>query len=164
MLGSARFALILFAGSLCSLTGCAHGTRQSDCGFPQAKVETLEENWPNGKLRLRRHVQRNPDGTLVDHGTCTQWYDSGQKKYEAVFVRGKIHGVETQWHENGRKRVEQHYDHGLPHGPRYSWDEEGRKRKEEQYEKGKPAGTWTIWKKDGSIKWQRRYNRDTAGP
>jgi antitoxin component YwqK of YwqJK toxin-antitoxin module len=120
--------------------------------------EVVEEFWPDGKPRLRREVSRSPDGTLVNDGIYTRWYQNGLKEYQATYVCGELDGVETAWHQNGQKRTEQHYDHGLRQGVRRDWDEAGRLRREEYYFKDSPDGTWTIWKPDGSIEWQARFD------
>lgn len=124
--------------------------------------EVVVENWPNGQPRVRKEVAPGPDGTLVDHGTYTRWFDNGQKEYEATFVHGKPYGVARRWHRNGKIWIEEHYQHGKRHGTRCTWDESGQKRKEEHYEMGQPCGTWTVWDKGGHIKSQARRD-DSAG-
>lgn len=131
---------------------------------PKEPVEIVEEFWPDGTPSLRKHVLRQPDQTLLNHGLYTRWHPNGRKAYEANYTRGQLHGVETAWHENGEKRAEQHYDHGLRHGLRRDWDQQGRLRREEGYVKDRPHGTWTIWKGDGTIKWQARFDHGQPLP
>jgi antitoxin component YwqK of YwqJK toxin-antitoxin module len=124
-----------------------------------AAVEVVEEYWPNGKLRVRHEVRRQPDSTLVDHGAYTSWFDNGGKEYEAAFVNGKVNGVATRWHRNGVKASEQAYVLGQRHGPRFVWDENGRLRKEEHFVDDLPDGTWTTWNDEGQIKAQQKFER-----
>jgi hypothetical protein len=153
-----RLKTVTFVALAFLPVGCSHGPREIAVA-PDPRVEIVEDHWPNGQLRLRRHVLRQADGTLVDHGPYTTWHDNGQQAYEATFVEGKIHGLETQWHQNGRKRTEQHYDQGRRHGPRYAWDEGGHLRKEEHYFNDKPDGTWTVWDESGRIKSQTSFDK-----
>jgi antitoxin component YwqK of YwqJK toxin-antitoxin module len=160
------FAVPLFAA--CLSAACAPGRRAAPADLkveePAPDVETVEEYWPNGQLRIRRQVIREPDGTLIDHGPYTSWYDNGQKEYEAVFVHGKKDGVVTRWHRNGQKWMEERYAHGKKHGTTYVWDEAGRKRKEENYSNGKPHGTWTVWDAEGRVKWQATFEHGRPQP
>jgi len=141
---------------LVSPLGCQQNAAKPQAD-PPGNVETIREYWPNGQLKVEKHVLRRRDGTTVEHGLYTGWYDNGQKEYGATYVDGKLDGVETAWHRNGKKRTEQYYQHGQRHGPRYTWDEQGRLRTEENYFDDRPHGTWTIWKEDGSIKWQAEF-------
>ena len=145
--------------------GCRLGDRRvSAKSSSEEVVETVEDYWPDGIIRLCRQVLRSPDGTLINHGPYTRWYDNGAKEYEVVFVHGAKHGIATLWHKNGQKWTEGHYVHGQRHGGRYVWDEGGRKRKEEHYVDGKPDGTWTVWDKHGRIKWQGGYDHGVPRP
>jgi len=177
MLISMRLALAVLTAALCLQVGCGPHTRKAplegpgeeekpvgkeeptERGQPLEKRDVVEQHWPDGQLRLRKQVLRNPDGTLVNHGTYARWYSNGHKEYEAVLVRGKKHGTTTRWHKNGRKWSEQHYVNGQKHGASYIWDENGVKRKEEHHVQGKPHGTWTTWDSKGDIKWQGSFDR-----
>jgi hypothetical protein len=160
--------VVIIIGFLCYLpAGCQHADRTPDTVGPSPharSAEVIEEFWPDSKPRLRSGVLRKPDGTPVNHGTYTRWYENGHKEYEATYDRGELHGVETAWHPNGQKRSEQEYKHGLRDGVRRNWDEQGRLRCEEHYVKDRPDGPWTIWKRDGSIEWQARFDHGTPVP
>jgi antitoxin component YwqK of YwqJK toxin-antitoxin module len=125
-------------------------------GPTSAQTTLVEEHWPNGQLRLRKHVLVQEDGTPVDHGRFQRWYDNGEKEYEAVFVLGEKEGTTVRFHRNGRKATQQEYVKGLRHGPSVSWNPSGIKVKEENWAEGKPHGTWTIWK-NGEVKWRHTY-------
>jgi hypothetical protein len=168
MSSSTHLTLAICAGLLFLPTGCTQADRQVSPGSAVEEAakdaEIVEEYWPNGQLRLRKGVVRDPDGTLVNHGTYTRWYQNGQKEYEAVFVLGKKQGIARRWHPNGRQWMEERYDHGQRHGVSFAWDENGRKRKEEQYFDGKPHGTWTVWDKNGRIEWQGSFEHGNPKP
>jgi len=125
--------------------------------IPIANVETVEEYWPNGQLRLRKEVLQREDGTLVDHGSFERWHDNGEKEYEALFVHGKKEGTTIRYHKNGRKSTEQEYKKGRRHGRSLTWDDSGRLVKEESWSEGRPHGTWIIWQ-DGKVKWSHTYD------
>jgi antitoxin component YwqK of YwqJK toxin-antitoxin module len=127
-------------------------------GQPQvANVETVEEYWPNGQLRLRKQVLHREDGSVVDHGAFERWHDNGNREYEAVFVQGKKEGTTIRYHRNGRKATEQEYKSGKRHGRSVTWNDAGEVVKEEHWKDGKPHGTWVVWEK-GKIKWSHTYD------
>lgn len=124
---------------------------------PEQTVNLVEEHWPGGQLRLRKHVLHRDDGTVVDHGSFERWHDNGEKEYEAVFVHGKKEGTTVRYHKNGRKATQQEYRNGRRHGPSITWDATGAKVKEENWADGKPHGIWTVWQ-DGEVKWRHSYD------
>ena len=159
--------VIIIALLLPQPVGCRQADRAAPVDTtakPAVPAEVIEEFWPAGRSRLCREVVRNQDGSPVDHGTYTRWYQNGEREYEATYVRGRLQGVETAWHMNGQRRTEQHFDQGLRQGVRRDWDEQGHLRREEHYLKDRPHGTWTIWKSDGRIKWQARFDRGQPLP
>lgn len=164
MSGRTTLPLLIAAVPLGLAAGCAHGPRPTPATQPMADVETVQEHWPDGGLRLRREVLRDADGALVNHGTYTRWYTDGTKEYEVTFAHGKKHGVAKTWHRNGRIWTEEHYRDGLRHGTSTTWDENGVKRKEENHVNGKPQGTWTVWDGKGRIKTQRNRPSDAPAP
>lgn len=126
-------------------------------------AEVVEEQWPNGQLRLRNHVLRGDDGALVNHGSYERWHDNGEKEYEAVFVHGKKEGVEVHYHKNGRKWTQREFRNGKRHGPSLTWDESGELVKEENWADGKPHGAWTVWK-HGEVEWRHTYEHGDPAP
>ena len=159
-----QIALSTLMTCLCVFSAC----RQSGSPPPRSpameKPNVVEERWPDGKVRLHREVLRQPDGTLINDGTYTTWYDSGEKEYEATYVHGQLEGVAKSWHRNGRQWTEEHYVSGKREGVRYAWDESGLLRKEEHYVNDKPDGTWTVWDEKGKIKAQQHFNRGAPLP
>jgi hypothetical protein len=125
--------------------------------------ETVEEHWPDGKLRLRKQVLRLEDGTTVDDGSFERWYDDGTMEYTAVFVRGKKEGTTIRYHRNGRIASRQQYHDGERHGLSENWDDQGRKVKEENWADGRPDGTWTIWK-NGEVEWTHDFEHVDPDP
>jgi len=111
----------------CHLPGQSAQTDESPptwCdGLP---VETLEEKWPDGKIKSRRQVVRDKEGNAIPHGLTTQMWESGEKKLEITFQCG------------------------VKHGPRLAWHRDGKQWSVGQYVNGKDDGTWTEWYADGT--------------
>jgi len=126
--------------------------------------EVVETYWPNGEPRLRKEVIRTAGGEVVNHGSYTRWFPTGQLEYQAVFVHGGKDGVVTSWHRNGRKWMEEHYLDGKRHGTTVTWDDQGRKRKEESHLNGRPHGTWTVWDSKGRVKHRSHFDNGTPVP
>jgi hypothetical protein len=162
-----RFAwwvLLLLPAILSMPPGCSQGTSEVRTGADSEPVQVVEEHWPDGTLRVRKQVLRQDDGSLVEQGTFTRWFASGQKEYEATFARGVLDGVETRWHENGTKATEAHYVNGLRDGTRRVWDANGMLRKEEHFVDDQPDGTWTVWDGEGEIEAQIRFDHGVPQP
>ena len=149
---------------LSSIAGCQQPAREARPQSAVGKPEVVEEYWPNGLFRLHKEVLRRPNGTTVDDGAYTAWYDNGQMEYRSSFVRGKPDGVMLRYHRNGQTGVEQHFVAGVRQGPRFTWDENGLLRKEEHFVDDKPDGTWTTWDDKGKIKAQQHFERGVPKP
>jgi antitoxin component YwqK of YwqJK toxin-antitoxin module len=164
MISRMRLAPVFVAVMICWPVGCRHNAKQVAIEQAANQTEMVEEHWPNGGLRSRAHMLKDPDGTAVYHGAYERWYPEGQKEYEAFFIHGRKDGVATLYHKNGRKWTEEHYVDGKRHGLRIVWDGSGTKRKEENHFDGKPHGQWTVWDKHGKIKWQTMFEHGTPKP
>jgi antitoxin component YwqK of YwqJK toxin-antitoxin module len=143
--------------------GCHPVAHQKTVDTPGETVELIEDSWPNGQLRLRKYVQRQDDGTSVDHGSFERWHDNGEREYEADFIHGKKDGTTRRYHKNGQLSSEQEYANGKRDGHSISWDAAGVKVKEEHWADGQAHGTWTVWK-DGKIKWQNQFEHGKPVP
>ena len=158
-------AVVLLGGCLgTGLCGCRSTAPSVLATQPAAATEVVKEYWPDGALKSSKEVVRRPDGTAVENGLCTTWYESGLKQYEATYVNGQISGTATAWHPNGRVWTTEEYVNGVRHGTRTAYDPEGHRVQEEHYYDGKPDGTWTIWTPAGKVKWQGRFDKGTPRP
>jgi hypothetical protein len=158
-------AVVLCAGALgAGLCGCRAAAPKLPATQPAAASEVVKEFWPDGAPKSAKEVVRQPDGTAVENGLCTNWYESGLKQYEATYVNGQINGTATAWHPNGRVWTTEEYVNGVRHGTRTAYDQAGHRVQEEHYYAGKPDGTWTIWGPDGQVKWQGRFDKGTPLP
>tara|TARA_B100000315_G_scaffold242395_1_gene264513 strand:- start:45 stop:350 length:306 start_codon:yes stop_codon:yes gene_type:complete len=66
-------------------------------------------------------------------GLITEWYENGQKSYEATYKDGEQDGLATWWYENGQKEYEGTY------------------KNESQ------VGEWIYYKKDGTVREVKEY-------
>jgi antitoxin component YwqK of YwqJK toxin-antitoxin module len=156
-----RLALLPLLAALAA--GGVQPVRADSGDPPTPRHETVEEHWPDGKLRERKQVLRLEDGTTVDDGPFERWYNDGTKEYEAVFVRGKKEGTTVRYHRNGKVASRQQYRDGVRNGPSVSWNDKGEKVKEENWADGRPDGTWTVWE-DGKVAWTHRFVHGDPDP
>jgi hypothetical protein len=70
------------------------------------------------------------------HGTSTSWYQSGQKRSEHTYHKGKLSGLSTKWFENGQKMDQGNYRDGKLHGLWIFWDQRGNEIQRETYKDG----------------------------
>lgn len=59
------------------------------------------ERYADGKKKAEWSGGFNSDGRYLLHGKCTDYYPSGKKQHEAVYVNGRKTGIETLWNEKG---------------------------------------------------------------
>ena len=158
---NARIAIPIVIVAVCF--GCGQRLQPVSADLPPDDVELVEEYWPDGQLKLRKHVLVQDDGTVANHGTFERWYDNGQKEYEAVFSHGRKEGTTVRYHRNGQRQSQQEYRDGKRHGRSVSWNPSGVKVKEESWADGKPHGTWTVWE-NGVVKWTHTYDHGDPEP
>jgi antitoxin component YwqK of YwqJK toxin-antitoxin module len=113
-------------------------------------VETIEDFYEDGTLKLRREVVHLEDGSYIAHGTTTTfWEFGGEKKLEMQFVCGVRHGPKHAWHIGGSKWQEGAYLNGRDHGTWTVWGLEGNKIEEFTLDRGAWNGKHTRWYENG---------------
>jgi len=50
------------------------------------------------------------------HGTCYDYYENGNKKYETKYIEGRIDGVRKTYYSNGNLKIQATYKSGLHNG------------------------------------------------
>jgi antitoxin component YwqK of YwqJK toxin-antitoxin module len=126
--------------------------KRPDNGIPPAKlvdVRDLTEKFDDGTVRVARKVKYFSDGSTVNHGAYTEWYDEGEKFMEGSYEDGKRVGLWTFYREDGRKAKAGGYKDNLPDGTWTYWAADGSKQREENYRDGRKDGTWTTWYSNG---------------
>ena len=82
-------------------------------------------------------------------GDYTSWYDNGQKRQHAYFVKGNPQGLWEMWHANGQKSQEGQYQEGIPYGLWVQWYDNGNKLSEIEYADGVEHGCHCEWFRNG---------------
>lgn len=150
-------ALALLAGCRdCALKsqpsdGVAAASWQSDAkASPDGTTCLVEEYWPSGQLKLRRHFVETRDGQLVQHGPLEVWYESGMQRSAGNWAHGQKHGHFMFWHENGQPKAEVDYRHGRADGTAIFWDDTGRELRRENWRDGQRVETTATAAAPGS--------------
>ena len=111
-------------------------------------VNTYQEKYPNGKIRIEYTGGIADNGRFLLHGKEIWYYENGQKQWEATFNLGEKTGEEshwtpdgildwqwihekddvsqwTQWWENGEKKAQSTWRNMRCNGVAKCWDHEG---------------------------------------
>jgi|YNPBryunderm2012_1023409.scaffolds.fasta_scaffold00092_15 antitoxin component YwqK of YwqJK toxin-antitoxin module len=161
---------------------------KTDPSIPPPKlvdIRTLEEKFPDGKLRVRKTVKFFSDNSTIPHGPYTEWHPNGQKFCEGSYEDGKRVGQWTYYYEDGSKAKQgtykdgqldgrwtywapsrpqqpirqEEYQAGQRHGTWIYWNEQGQKVREETYAQNQLHGPCTEWYPNGQMKTQAHYKQ-----
>lgn len=108
----------------------------NNLGEVRIKVQYVD-GYPETVIYYNSNQQKMTSIVVADEGKGevkrhTQWYKSGQKKFE--------HRENTlkEWYKNGQLKADVPYDeNGDLHGIAKTWDENGKLKEEEAYDHGK---------------------------
>jgi hypothetical protein len=114
------------------LTGCSERLPQSGA----FELEVVEEHWPDGTLHVRRTAITTGDGSRLNHGPLSVWYETGELRSEGHWRHGQKHGHFVFWHKNGQKAKEFTWSKGLGNGLFISWDDQGNELRRESWRDG----------------------------
>jgi antitoxin component YwqK of YwqJK toxin-antitoxin module len=89
-------------------------------------------------------------------GSCTTWFENGQKQFEYYYEEGWREGLRTEWYENGKKKCVRPYKDGVTNGILTKWYESGEKLLEERYNNGHEQSL-TSWYENGQKHIQTYY-------
>ncbi len=138
---------------------CAAWTANASADEPPSS-EVIRERYPNGAVRVERHVIQIENGDYVNHGPYTYFGPDGRKLGGGEFVLGKRNGVWTRWFYRADGPLfqepvyapydepflsEAHFVDGQIHGPWSIYDRHKQKISEWHFEAGKPHGVWTWY-------------------
>jgi antitoxin component YwqK of YwqJK toxin-antitoxin module len=104
------------------------------------------EYYPSGQLRFER-VYENGE----EKGLQREWYENGQLSSEGVYENGEMNGLQRAWYENGQLMFETVYENSEAKGPHREWYENGQLRSEDFYENGEEEGLQREWYKNGQL-------------
>ncbi len=103
---------------------------------PDEVARVVEEHWPSGQLKMRRHVISTSDGRVIQHGPLEVWYESGGQRSAGNWANNQKHGPFKFWHENGQPKAEVTYRHGKADGTAVFRDEAGQELRRETWRDG----------------------------
>ena len=135
-------------------------------------AEVVRDRFPDGNVRVERHVIRGPNNAYVSHGAWTAFYPDGRKIGGGEYVKGKRHGTWSRWFNPGEAPLLSGPPYAGFHWPYKStasfvdgeidgvWaiaDSEGQKISEWNFVGGKPQGTWSWWHPNGQKRREMTY-------
>ena len=115
-------------------------------------TDIKKDFWENGNLRSELSYDA---GKL--NGSCTWYYENGQKEQEAFYSDNRLNGIMRRWHPNGRIESEMLYVEGKRDGTAITYDAAGNKIIEEQYSNDTLSGPFRQWHADGTPKVEGAY-------
>ncbi len=136
----------------------------SDSPSPLPDAEEIRERYPNGVVRLIRHVVQDERGNYVNHGPWTLYEDNGQVIAQGQFERGAMHGPWRRIFQSGQGEMfrgplyqkfsppftaEATFDHGLLDGDWIVRDAEDRLASRWQFDRGQRHGLCQWWFANG---------------
>lgn len=63
--------------------------------------DVVRERYPNGRIRVERHVALDADDNYVNHGRWRMWNRAGAVIMEGTYRRGIAHGIWSRWYQAG---------------------------------------------------------------
>ncbi len=127
---------------------------------PATAPEVIKERFPNGAVRVERHVVQNEKGDYVNHGPYVYFGPDGRKLGGGEYVLGKRNGVWTRWFYRADGPLfqepvyapyaepflsEAHFVDGQIEGPWTIYDRNKQKVSEWHFQLGTPHGVWTWY-------------------
>ena len=110
-------------------------------GYPAARVaaalETLVENYPNGKVHRKIEV----DEHRQPHGWSREYTEAGILKAERHYEHGVRDGISKLFYPTGELMTEWIYRNGKRHGPSLGYFKNGRLKDKGTYENDLLEGT-----------------------
>jgi antitoxin component YwqK of YwqJK toxin-antitoxin module len=147
---------------------------ESTPAFAGGGLEVVRENFPNGKVRVERHVVLDMTGNYVNHGPWKQFDAKGNVLAEGQFDMGKRAGMWSRWCGPKEAPVLSHYPFNKFKAPFRSqanfvddqmegeWviaDSAQRKCMQVSLTLGKRNGITTVWLPNGIVFSQATYEQ-----
>lgn len=119
---------------------------------------TFGDHYVTGELRMLRHARRAADGELVNHGTYTLYYQSGQQEMVGEYENGVRVGPWRWFYPDGRPKAQCRYVAGR--GGYTAWTEDGALLMQGQLDDAKRTGAWTEYFPSGQKAIEGEYVED----
>ncbi|MBK7876729.1 MAG: toxin-antitoxin system YwqK family antitoxin [Planctomycetes bacterium] len=117
--------------------------------FEGTSVERVQRAWPGGFLRVRRYVERDPQGRDVDHGPDWRWYENGQVQVKRTWRHGRQDGPSIEYWENGFVKASGVFVRDDRDGLWRTWHDDGAPKSEKTWKARRLDGTEREWFKSG---------------
>ena len=121
----------------------------------QEKSQTKEVKLyhDNGELRTQATLDVNDN----PHGSCKEWYPSGNIFKDQNFKHGVPHGSMKEYFDNGNLRIEYNYKDGNQHGKNNQYFEDGSKDIVAIFKDGKEHGLKEQYYASGNLETRTTY-------
>lgn len=115
----------------------------------QDSAAVVEENWPDGSLRMRCEV-RTVDGVAQRHGTYRRWHAGSVPAVEGAYSEGLPSGSWKAWRQDGTPLVAGAFHEGRRSGKWEHFHVDGRLAAVGEYLLGCRNGRWVYFDVDGA--------------
>jgi len=90
-------------------------------------------------------------------GQFIDYYYSGRKQGEGVFLNGKLYGPRKMYYQNGKLAMERDYQDGIENGFENEYYEDGSLKQKGAFVNGKEEGIWESFYPNGQAKLRSKY-------
>ncbi len=112
---------------------------------------------PSSKQMKRKNDAFYLNGTLYS-GELIDYYYSGRKQGEGVFINGKANGHRKMYFQNGKVSDEREYAEGIENGLELEYYEDGSLKQKGVISNGKENGIWEMYFPNGQLKQRSHFN------
>lgn len=135
-------------------------------------TELVQQLYPNGSLKVAKHVKLDSNGNYVNHGEYQEWTESGEVRIAGQYEMGKRQGLwvrfcsakeskllETEPYNKFKAPFQStaEFTDGTMNGVWTITDKDGKKISEIQLLHGKRHGIATWYHTNGTALWQSEY-------
>jgi tetratricopeptide (TPR) repeat protein len=91
------------------------------------------------------------------NGRFIDYYYSGRKQGEGIFLSGRLNGHRKMYYQNGKVSVERDYKDGIENGFENEYYEDGSLKQKGEFVNGKENGIWDMYFPNGQIKQRSNF-------
>lgn len=90
-------------------------------------------------------------------GRFLDYYYSGRKQGDGMFLNGKVNGHRRLYYQNGKVSSERDYKDGIENGIEIEYYEDGSMKQKGEFVNGKETGIWNMYFPNGQIKQRSNF-------
>ncbi|TMI69963.1 MAG: tetratricopeptide repeat protein [Bacteroidetes bacterium] len=91
------------------------------------------------------------------NGRFIDYYYSGRKQGDGMFLYGRINGHRKMYYQNGKVSVERDYKDGIENGFEIEYYEDGSLKQKGEFINGKENGIWDMYFPNGQLKQRSNF-------